>query len=197
MRHLIDSYIDAEESETISAFDDMTIVDLINLKGVDAVEDLPKGIKKKDKAVAEAIENNVRKLIIEQKPTNPRFYEKMSVLLNELIKERKQSAISYANYLKKIVELVRSAKNAGATNYPESIDTNALRSLYDNLENKKDRAIYIHKNILKSKQDDWKGNKIKEKQVKYSIRKALAKFDISEESEVERIFKLAVNQDEY
>ena len=197
MRHLIDSYIDAEESKTISAFDEMTIVDLIMLKGVDAIEDLPKNIRKRNEAVAEAIENNVRKLIIEETPSNPIYYEKMSVLLSELIRARKQNAITYENYLKKIVELVKQAKNSSAINYPESINSKALRSLYDNLDNNEALAISIHKGIMKSKQDDWKGNKIKEKQVKNSIRKAFAKLNISEESEVERIFKLAVNQDEY
>ena len=29
MRHLIDAYIDAEESSTVSAFDDLTLIDLI------------------------------------------------------------------------------------------------------------------------------------------------------------------------
>jgi type I restriction enzyme R subunit len=72
-----------------------------------------------------------------------------------------------------------------------------MRSLYDNLDNDENLAVSIHKSILRSRQDDWKGNKIKEKQVKNAIRKALAKLDIEDESEVEKIFKLAVNQDEY
>lgn len=198
MRHLIDSYIDAEESETISAFDDMSLVDLIIKKGVGAVEDLPKNIRKKKQAVAESIENNVRRLIIEEKPTNPKYYEKMSILLDELIRERKQSAINYKNYLKKIVELVKQVKNTGAAaKYPETIDSNAKRALYDNLDYNEELAIAVHKKILKSKQDDWRGNRIKEKQITIAIRKALDGFDIEDESEVERIFKLSQNQNEY
>ena len=46
MRHLIDTYIRAEESEKVSAFDDMSLVQLIVERGADAVEALPEGIRK-------------------------------------------------------------------------------------------------------------------------------------------------------
>ena len=45
MRHLIDTYIRAEESEKISAFDDMSLIQLIVERGPDAVNALPKGIR--------------------------------------------------------------------------------------------------------------------------------------------------------
>ena len=67
MRHLIDTYIRAEESEKISAFDDMSLIQLIVERGADAVDALPKGIRKNKEAVAETIENNVRKLIIDER----------------------------------------------------------------------------------------------------------------------------------
>src|SRR5258708_28399598 len=53
MRHLIDTYIRAEESEKISAFDDMSLVQLIVERGADAVHALPKGIRENREAVAE------------------------------------------------------------------------------------------------------------------------------------------------
>jgi len=37
MRHLIDTYIRAEESEKISAFDDLSLIDLIVERGADAI----------------------------------------------------------------------------------------------------------------------------------------------------------------
>ncbi len=88
-----------KKAPRVSAFDDLTIIDLIVNKGVDAVNELPKGIKENKEAVAETIENNVRRLIIEEKPTNPKYFERMSVLLDEIIRERKEKAIQYANYL--------------------------------------------------------------------------------------------------
>jgi type I restriction enzyme R subunit len=56
-----------------------------------AVEALPPSIRKKEKAVAETIENNVRKLIIDESPINPKYYEKMSELLDALIAQRKEA----------------------------------------------------------------------------------------------------------
>ena len=47
-------------------------------RGADAVDALPKGIRKNKEAVAETIENNVRKLIIDEHPINPKYYDKMS-----------------------------------------------------------------------------------------------------------------------
>ncbi len=44
MRHLIDTYIRAEESEKISAFDDMSLIQLIVERGPDAVDAKLKGI---------------------------------------------------------------------------------------------------------------------------------------------------------
>lgn len=197
MRHLIDSYIDADESKTISAFEDMSLVDLIIRKGIDAVQDLPDNIKKNKQAVAEAIENNVRRLIIEEKPTNPKYYERMSFLLDELIIDRKKKAIDYANYLKKIAELIKKVRDTGKTKYPDSIETNAMRSLYDNLDNDENIAVSVHKNILKSKQDGWKGNKMKEKKIRIGIKKALSKYDLDDDENIEKIFKIAEAQSEY
>jgi type I restriction enzyme R subunit len=90
MRHLLDAYIRAEESETLSEFDDFTLVDLIVDRGEAAVESLPKGIRENPEAMAETIENNVRKLIIDETPVNPKYYEKMSELLDALIQARRK-----------------------------------------------------------------------------------------------------------
>ncbi len=84
MRHLIDNYIRAEDSEVISHLDDISLIDLVESKGAAAEDDLPPATKRKRENVAEAIENNVRKLIIEETPVNPRFYEKMSELLKNV-----------------------------------------------------------------------------------------------------------------
>ena len=108
MRHLIDTYIRAEESEKISAFDDLSLVQLIVERGADAVDALPEGIRKNKEAVAETIENNVRKLIIDEQPINPKYYEKMSELLDALIEQRRQEALDYQEYLAKIVELTQT-----------------------------------------------------------------------------------------
>ena len=142
MRHLIDTYIRAEESEKISAFDDMSLIQLIVERGADAVEALPEGIRKNKEAVAETIENNVRKLIIDEQPINPKYYEKMSELLDALIEQRKQEALDYQEYLAKIVELTKKVKNPRRrVAYPKALNTPAKRALYDNLG--KDEALAL------------------------------------------------------
>ena len=54
-------------------------------------------------AAAETIENNVRKIIIDEQPLNPKYYEKMSELLDALIAQRKKEALDYQIYLQRIV----------------------------------------------------------------------------------------------
>ncbi|MCG2738435.1 MAG: HsdR family type I site-specific deoxyribonuclease [Candidatus Methanoperedenaceae archaeon] len=193
MRHLIDTYISAKESQTISAFDDMTLIELIVKRGVDAVSALPEGIKRNKEAVAETIENNMRKLIIDEMPTNPKYYEKMSALLDELIKERKEEARNYEEYLAMIVELTKKVKNpARSEAYPKTLNSRAKRALYDNLDQDEELTMALDDEICHTKKDGWRGNIIKEREVKYVIKKHVKK-----ETDVERIFELVKNQSEY
>ncbi len=193
MRHLIDTYIGAEESETISAFDDMTLIQLIVERGEGAIDALPKSIRQSKEAVAETIENNIRRLIIDETPTNPKYYEKMSTLLDELIKERKEEARSYKEYLAKIVELTKRVNNpANSTTYPKSLNSNAKRALYDNLGHDEEIAVALDTEIRHTKRDAWRGNIIKEREVKYAIRKY-----VDDDEEVERVFELVEKQSEY
>ena len=62
----------------------MTLIRLIVDRGADAVNALPEGIRKNREPVAENIENNVRRSIIDEQPVNPKYYEKMSELLDAL-----------------------------------------------------------------------------------------------------------------
>ncbi|MFH1825501.1 MAG: HsdR family type I site-specific deoxyribonuclease [Candidatus Firestonebacteria bacterium] len=193
MRHLIDSYINAEDSKKISAFDDLTLIQLIVQRGPEAVNTLPEGIRKNKEAVAETIENNVRRLIIDEMPTNPKYYQDMSKLLDEIIKERKAEAKSYEEYLKKIADLTKEIVKPGE-NYPKKIDSKAKMALYDNLGKYEDLAVDVHNSILSSKQDGWIGHKIKEKQIKISIRPLLNHMT---DEEFASLFEIIKKQDEY
>ena len=134
MRLLLDTYIRAEDSEVISAFDDMTLVDLLIKEGEGAIGSLPEGIQGSQRAVAETIENNVRRLIVDEMAVNPKYYEKMSEVLDALIKQRREEAIEYEAYLKKVIELAEQVKSGeGGGSHPASIDNGALRAIYDNL----------------------------------------------------------------
>ncbi len=193
MRHLIDSYIRAEESETISKFDDLTLIELIVEREEEAIKSLPENIQKDREAVAETIENNLRKVIIEEAPTNPRYFEKMSTILDELILERKREAFDYAKYLKKIIELTKRVTRPSKTNdYPKTLDTNAKRALYDNLGKSEELAILMDETVKYNKQADFRGNKLKEKKIKIAIKHILP-----DGYEVDEIFEIIKNQHEY
>ncbi len=193
MRHLIDTYIRAEESEKLSAFDDITLIQLIVERGVDALKDLPQGISNNKGAMAETIENNLRRVITDEMPINPKYYEKMSELLDTLIQERQNQAREYEQYLASIVELARQVQNpTGGTAYPKSLNTPAKRALYDNLGKDEQLAIKVDAEIQRTKKDGWRGSKIKEREVRYAIRNVLP-----DDTLTNQIFEIVKNQDEY
>ena len=194
MRHLIDTYIRAEESEKISAFDDLSLVQLIVERGAAAVDALPTGIKSSQGAVAETIENNVRKLIIDETPVNPKYYETMSALLDALIEQRKTNALDYRAYLAQVVELTKKAQNpAPAASYPAALDSPAKRALYDNLDRNKELALAVNAKVVRERQDDWRSSPVKTRKVKYAIKEALS----GDEALAEQVLELVKNQYEY
>lgn len=191
MRHLIDTYIRAEDSKKVSAFDDMSLVQLIAERGGDAIDALPDGIRKNKEAAAEAIENNVRRIIIDETPINPKYYEKMSELLDALIEQRKKEAISYANYLAKIADLAKQITDANTgKSYPMELDTAARRALYDNLGEDADLALGVDQAVRESLQDDWRSNGMKTKRVRIAIKTALG----GDEALTEQVLELVRNQ---
>lgn len=197
MRHLIDSYIGAEESKKISAFDDFSLVELIVAKGREALDSLPKGIRENKEAMAETIENNLRKVIIEESPTNPLYYEKMSVLLDELIKLRKEEATRYEEYLNKIITLTSHIqKPETGESYPTSINTKAKRALYDSLDKDVEVSLAMDEAVILGKYDNWEGNPQKEKHIKNKIIKpVLEKYQKIDK--LAFIFELIKKQTEY
>ena len=174
MRHLIDAYIRAEPTEKVSAFDDLSLVQLIVERGADALKALPEGIRKNKEAVAEAIENNVRRLIIDESPINPKYYERMSKLLDALIAQRKHEALDYAAYLAKIVELTKQVQSGlGGAAYPKLLDTSAKRALYDNFGKIEAFALQVDQAVRAASQDDWRSNPFKVKKLRGAIKIAV------------------------
>jgi type I restriction enzyme R subunit len=217
MRHLIDTYIRAEETRLVSGFDDMSLIQLIVERGGNALNALPEGLRKNQEAVAETIENNVRKLIIDESPINPKYYEQMSRLLDALIKQRREEAIAYEEYLQKIIQLTRQAKNplAPGVAYPTKVNTPAKRGLYDNFGRNEAFALFIDEVIRAAGQDDWRSNPFKIKKLQRAIKDAIAMFRVNggavptanesfsgksldpDEQLAEEILNLVKNQNEY
>ena len=188
MRFMIDNYIEAGSSSKLCDFEGMPLVDLIVEQGETFVEKLPESIKNNNKSVAETIENHVRKVVNYEYQTNPEYYEKMSIILDNLIEQRKQEKISYAEYLKKVSELAKKVKQAEGLDYPASIIKHKeLRALYDNLGKDEALAIELNQEILKYKPNKYKDNPMKIKRVKQIIGNTLHTDD---KEEIERIYKI-------
>ena len=215
MRHLLDTYIRAGESERFSDFDDLTLVRMIVERGTDAVESLPAGIRRNPEAVAETIENNVRRIIIDEMAVNPRYYEKMSELLDILIRQRRQDAMDYKAYLAKVVALTKRVHTPETeASYPRTIHTAALRALFDNLEDpqspltldppasyddtppadtREATALSLDRAIRGVKKADWRENRFKEIEVRNAIQSVLD----GDEDLVDRMFEIVKAQRDY
>ena len=108
MRHLIDTYIEADEARIISSFGDSSLLDLIVKTGIaDTIASKLGNLKGNKAAIAETIENNVRQRITKEHLNDPAFYDKISDLLNEIIRYRREKAIQYEEYLKQLDDLVK------------------------------------------------------------------------------------------
>jgi len=209
MRHLIDTYIEADQPRIISPFDGLSLLELIVKTGIaNAINSQLGGLKGNKEAVAETIENNVRSKIIKEHLNDPAYYDKMSALLEEIIAARKAKAIEYEEYLKQIAELAKKVDVGQDAGTPEPINTPGRRALYNNLlsgaaessagygHTNKDTVleltIKIDKTIKQVRPDDWRGVQAKEQVIKAALYGIL-----QDETEVERIFFIISQHKEY
>lgn len=203
MRHLIDTYIRAKESETLSTLGDIPLVELIVQNGAETLTLLPEGIRTNEAARAATIENNVRRLIVDRSEVNPRYYEEISHLLDDIIRQRRRGALDYREYLSEIEGLSgRIAEHENPDRYPSTINTGALHALFDNLDtlpedHKEAAALAIDTAIRRTKQDDWRGNRRKKRQVQNAIARVIQQEFSDYDIDVNALLELAVNQSEY
>lgn len=220
MRHLIDTYIQAEEPRQISPFDTMSLLELIVKTGIaEAIARQLGALQGNQNAIAETIENNVRRTILKEHLHDPAYYEKMSALLDEIIAARKARAIEYEAYLQRIATLARQVEAGQADDTPEELKNSpALRALYNNLKQPapppagfegaaeaEATTVYVVRSdpvlhlalridaaIKQVRPDDWRGVEARERVIKHAL------YDILQDvAEVERIFLIVKAQKEY
>lgn len=194
MRHLLDTYISAKPSEIVANFEDAGLIDLIVQMGAGALDKLPDGIKKDPEAVAATITNNIRKVIIDEHAMNPKYYDRMSELLDAILEQRRQGALDYKAYLEQLLQhATKLGKGESDTKYPDWADNGARRALVDFFFSDADLAIEVDEAILRTKPDSWVGNQMKEKRVKRAIARALPDdFD-----RLDELFELVKARHEY
>jgi type I restriction enzyme R subunit len=109
MRHLLNTYVQADPAGELGNLDALPLTDLIIKTGIhDAIaRKLNEKGKLSRKAIAEGIINNVRKAIIQERLTDPRFYEEMSKLLLDLIRQSRDDVVAYEKFLKEAEALVQ------------------------------------------------------------------------------------------
>jgi type I restriction enzyme R subunit len=109
MRHLLNTYVQADPAAGLGELGEMSLTELIIHTGIhDAIaRKLNEKGKLSNNAIAEGIINNVRKTIIREQLTDPRFYESMSKLLNDLIQQSRTDAAEYEEFLRKAEALVK------------------------------------------------------------------------------------------
>ena len=65
---------------------------------------------------------------------DPAFYERMSALLDEIIRFRRENAEKYEEYLKRIAELARDVTKGYGPRSDPRLDTPGRRALFENLK---------------------------------------------------------------
>ncbi|MGJ4802462.1 type I restriction endonuclease subunit R [Luteimonas sp. SDU82] len=190
MRHLINTYVQADPAAVLGELGERSLTELIIETGMhDAIA---RKLNRQDKlsrdAIAEGIINNVRKTIIRDQLTDPRFYEYMSKLLDDLIKQSRADAEAYEKFLESAEALVRRlAEKRGDEDVPLALQGRREATVvYGNLprilalehdgrvavegresygNDMVELALSIDQTMRESAPAGWKGDEVKEAQV--------------------------------
>jgi type I restriction enzyme R subunit len=211
MRHLINTYIQADPADPMGEVDNYSLVELIIETGIhDAIaKKLNEKGKLSKNAVAEGIVNNVRKTIVRDQLTDPKFYEEMSKLLDDLIEQKRHDTISYEQFLERAEELVKRMAGQGAPGTHPSVlngHPEAIR-LFNNLvsipadtfqcpsdeDEKAKLALDIDRAMREKAPAGWKGDDPREKQVL----NALFPLMDHDRKATEALFEIIKNQSGY
>jgi type I restriction enzyme R subunit len=109
MRYLINTYILADPAQSIGNLSDLSLTEAIIETGIHnaIAQKLNKKGNLSRNAIAEGIINNVRKTIIRDQLTDPKFYDEMSKLLDDLIRQKRDDTESYEQFLKNVEAMVQ------------------------------------------------------------------------------------------
>jgi type I restriction enzyme R subunit len=211
MRHLINTYIQADPAADLGNLNSLSLTELIVETGIhDAIaRKMNEKGKLSKNAIAEGIINNVRKTIIRDQLTDPRFYEEMSKLLEDLIKQRRNETLAYEDFLQKAEALVNRLASKQPTagvpvplhGKPEAI------VLFNNLASipattfqcpvaegdKAKLALEIDLAMREKAPAGWKGDDTREKQVLNALFPLMSR----DRTATQAVFEIIKNQPGY
>ena len=117
----------------------------------------------------------------------------MSVLLDELIEQRKQEVIDYKKYLEEMALLAKLVKKPQGSNYPNEINTPGKQALFDNFSQDVDWVGRLDHAIQTNKLDGYLTNKMKQKRLKAQLKPLIDEKDL----DIDEVFELIIKQVEY
>lgn len=182
MRHLLNTYVQADPATGLGNLSSLSLTELIIETGIHdaiAIKLNEKG-KLSRNAIAEGIINNVRKTIIRNQLTDPRFYAEISKLLDDLIKQKRNDTATYEQFLRDAEALVKRMMAKDMGGQPDMVRSNPeAKVLYNNLptiasdtfqcpastNERADLAVNIDLTVREQAPAGWKGDDTREKQL--------------------------------
>jgi type I restriction enzyme R subunit len=182
MRHLLNTYVQADHATDLGNLKSLSLTELITDTGIhDAIaQKLNEKGKLSRNAIAEGIINNVRKTIIRDQLTDPRFYAEMSKLLDDLIQQSHADSVAYEAFLARAEDLVIRMARKETAGHPSVLNGRAgAVVLFNNLpdlpatvfrcpdgdEARASLALELDFAVRENAPAGWKGDDIREKQV--------------------------------
>lgn len=211
MRHLINTYIQADPAEDLGNLSLPSLTELIIETGIH--DTIAKKFNQKGKlsnnAIAEGIINNIRKTIVREQLTDPKFYDEISKLLEDLIKQQCDDTAAYKQFLQKVEELVKKMATKNTGNYPRvlnghpeaivlfnnlaSISTDKTFVCPTNDNDKAALALKLDQAMREQAPANWYGDDVREKQVLNALFPIMSK----DQTATQAIFEIIKNQPGY
>lgn len=205
MRELLDAYIEADEVRSLGGLGGMTLVEAIVKTGLHDViaRHLNAGGKLSKDGIAEVIIHNLRKAILRGELTDPKYYQELSRILDDLIQKGRDDAASYESFLKGIEELARMLSGGGHSGLPAILEGKPeAQVLFRNLDalggafvcpsdegERAALALKLHETVKRHAQPPWRGDQRRERKIKQHLFEVL-----HDKAATEALFEIVVQQ---
>ncbi len=179
MRHLLNTYIQADPVQELgNLMSSLSLVEMIVETGIhDAIaRNLNAKGKLSRDSVAEAIVNNIRRTIVRNQLTDPRFYAQMSKLLDDLIRQSRSNTTTYEAFLLQAEDLANRLVRKKGVAHPALLNGNpGAIVLFNNLggipaksfqcptseDGKAKLALELDSSMREKAPAGWKGDEIR------------------------------------
>lgn len=180
MRSLLDNFVTAKHALKLADLEDLSFLDLIKIDKDDggSVDPDVESEVGGERGVAETLVANVRRYIFRKKETNPAEYRKFSERINRLLEDYRKEKIEYRKLLAEIAKMGKELKGDTAVEDPR-LDTEAKRSLCDNLGGDADLALKVFEAVGASAKPGFRRNAIRRRKVEMAIEDALQGTDFN------------------